>query len=405
MHAEGHYTTSFVEHAYIEPEAGYAQLIRDDKDRIEIAASTQAPYMDLDEIANVLGIDKSQVRIKPTACGGGFGGKLDVSLQPMLAVAAWVLKRPVRTIYSRIESMSSSTKRHPAQIWARASCDAQGKLTAFQSDADFNTGAYSSWGPTVAGRVPVHATGPYFTPHVLNKSRAIYTNDNPAGAFRGFGVPQAAIAQEALFDELAANIGMDRLEFRLKNAIRAGDETATGQTLKHSCGLDQCLEALKPEWRNMLAGAKSHNAENATQKRGIGIGCMWYGCGNTSLSNPSTMRVTIARDGTLTLYNGAVDIGQGSSTVILQICAQALGLPPAHFTQVIGDTDLTEDAGKTSASRQTFVSGKAAELAGPGFCAKKILNLANVGPNANIALEKRSPCHYRWRGCARNQAK
>ena len=385
VQAEGRFTTSFVEHAYIEPEAGYAQLIGEYNDRIEIIASTQAPYMDLDEVANVLGIDKSRVRIRPSACGGGFGGKLDVSLQPMLAVAVWVLKKPVRTIYSRIESMASSTKRHPARIWARASADSLGKLTAFQSKADFNTGAYASWGPTVAGRVPVHATGPYLVPHVLNESRAIYTHDNPAGAFRGFGVPQAAVAQEALFDELANKLGMDRLEFRLKNAIRAGDKTATGQELTHSCGLDQCLEALKPDWQEMLAQAAQQNAVNSRIKRGVGIGCMWYGCGNTALSNPSTMRVTLGADGALTLYNGAVDIGQGSTTVILQICAQALGLPPAQFTQVIGDTDLTEDAGKTSASRQTFVSGKAAELAGLNL-REKILGLANVGPEATLVL-------------------
>lgn len=383
--AEGRFTTSFVEHAYIEPEAGFAQLI-DDGTRIEIVASTQAPYMDLDEIANVLGIEKSQVRIRPTACGGGFGGKLDVSVQPMLAVAAWVLKKPVRTVYSRIESMISSTKRHPAKVWARASADRQGRLTAFQMDADFNTGAYASWGPTVAGRVPVHATGPYLVPHVLNKSRAVYTHDNPAGAFRGFGVPQAAIAQESLFDDLAEKLNIDRLEFRLINAIRAGDKTATSQTLEHSCGLAQCLEDLKPDWQKMLSDAAQHNAQDSRIRRGAGIGCMWYGCGNTSLSNPSTMRVTLGKDGALTLYNGAVDIGQGSTTVILQICADALGLPPAIFTQVIGDTDLTEDAGKTSASRQTFVSGKASELAGLDL-RSKILAHANVGGDAKLTLD------------------
>ncbi len=158
---EGRFETAFVEHAYIEPEAGYAVPIGPGPDRIEVTACTQAPYMDLEETARVLGLPQARVRIRPTACGGGFGGKLDVSVQPLLAVAAWVTRRPVRIVYTRTESMASTTKRHPARIWAKSSADAQGRLTAFQMQADFNTGAYASWGPTVASRVPVHGMGPY----------------------------------------------------------------------------------------------------------------------------------------------------------------------------------------------------------------------------------------------------
>ena len=142
------------------------------------------------------------------------------------------------------------------------------------TDANFNTGAYASWGPTVAGRVPVHATGPYAVPHVLNDSAAILTNENPAGAFRGFGVPQAAIANETLMDDLAEKLGMDRLAFRLKNAIRAGDETATGQLLAHSAGLDQCLESLRDDWQAMLTDAAVFNETADRMRRGVGIGCM-----------------------------------------------------------------------------------------------------------------------------------
>ena len=226
--AQGIFETSSVEHAYIEPEAGYARRIGD---RIEIFASTQSPYMDRDDVARVLGIDAGAVRIMPSACGGGFGGKLDLAVQPMLAVAAWQMGVPVRCIYTRTESMASTTKRHPAIIEASAACDAQGRITAYACDADFDTGAYASWGPTVAGRVPVHGAGPYRVPNVLNRSRAIYSNGPIAGAFRGFGVPQAAIAHEALYDELAEKAGIDRLEFRLLNALRVSDETATGQVL------------------------------------------------------------------------------------------------------------------------------------------------------------------------------
>ena len=342
--------------------------------------------MDLEETARVLGVDHSRVRIRPTACGGGFGGKLDVSVQPLLAVAAWVTRRPVRIVYTRTESMASTTKRHPARIWAKSSADAQGRLTAFEMQADFNTGAYASWGPTVANRVPVHGMGPYKVPNARIRTRAVYTNDTPAGAFRGFGVPQAAIAHETLMDDLAERLGLDRWAIRRLNALDHGDATPSGQVLTHSAGLPKCLDALKGDWDAALARVARHNAGAPRHRRGVGIACMWYGCGNTALPNPSTMRITLARDGTLTFFNGAVDIGQGSSTVLLQIAADALGLPPQAFRMVVGDTDLTADAGKTSASRQTFVSGNAARLAAEDLRGK-ILALANAGPDAKLTLD------------------
>jgi CO/xanthine dehydrogenase Mo-binding subunit/aerobic-type carbon monoxide dehydrogenase small subunit (CoxS/CutS family) len=381
--AEGRFRTGFVEHAYIEPEAGYAVRVGD---RIEVTACTQAAVMDQEEVARVVGVPMSQVRIIPSACGGGFGGKLDVSIQPLIAAAAWLLKKPVRIIYSRTESMASTTKRHPSRIHAKMSADAAGRFTAFEMTGDFNTGAYASWGPTVANRVPVHATGPYRVPHVLNRTRAIHTNEVPAGAFRGFGVPQAAIAGETLIDDLADQLGIDRWQIRRINAIGHGDRTATGQVLHASAGLPDCLDAVKADYEAMVAAAEAHNASGGRMARGVGIACMWYGCGNTSMSNPSRMRITLSADGRLTFLNGAVDIGQGSSTVLLQIAADALGLPTTQFDFVIGDTDRTFDGGKTSASRQTFVSGNAARLAGLDLRAK-ILALANAGPGARLTLD------------------
>ncbi|MBC7433923.1 MAG: molybdopterin-dependent oxidoreductase [Rubritepida sp.] len=371
--------TSFVEHAYLEPEAGYARRVGD---TIEVFASTQAPYMDREEVAAVLGIAPEAVRIIPSACGGGFGGKLDVSLQPMLAVAAWRLERPVRAVYSRGESMVSSTKRHPAHIAARAGCDADGHLTHLEFDGDYDTGAYASWGPTVAGRVPVHASGPYRVPAVRAVARAVHSHNPPSGAFRGFGVPQAAIAQEALWDMLADQAGLDRLEFRWRNALRVGDRTACGQLLEHSVGLAACLDALRPHWRVLRAQAA---AASGPLRHGVGIACMWYGIGNTGMSNPSTMRLTLAPDGRITFFNGAVDIGQGSSTVLPQIAAEALGLRVVDLVHVNGDSALTPDAGKTSASRQTFVSGRAAMEAGLALRAA-ILRRANAGPEARLVL-------------------
>ncbi|MCR9221158.1 MAG: molybdopterin-dependent oxidoreductase [Alphaproteobacteria bacterium] len=385
--AEGRFQTAFVEHAYIEPEAGYAVRVGD---RVHVYACTQAPYMDLEEVANVLGFEQERVRIVPTACGGGFGGKLDVSLQPILAVAAWLTDRPVRCVYDRPDSMRSSTKRHPARIDAALGADEAGRLTALRLHADFDTGAYASWGPTVAGRVPVHATGPYRVPQVLATSAAIHTNAPPSGAFRGFGVPQGAIAVESLMDDLAERLEADPLELRLRNALRAGDRTATGQVIEHSVGMAACLEAVRPAWTDWRAEAEAANraaeAEGSPTRRGVGVGCMWYGCGNTSMSNPSHMRVAVDRRGRITLYNGAVDIGQGTYTIMPQICAETLGVPVSEIRQVTGDTDATPDAGKTSASRQTFVSGRAVKEAAEALLAE-IRRRANAGPDAAIRFE------------------
>jgi CO/xanthine dehydrogenase Mo-binding subunit/aerobic-type carbon monoxide dehydrogenase small subunit (CoxS/CutS family) len=382
--AEGSWETAFVEHAYIEPEAGYARRVGD---RLEIYACTQTPYMDRDEVARVLGLAPEKVRILPSACGGGFGGKLDLSLQPLIATAAWLLDRPVRCVYTRPESMRSTTKRHPARMTARFGCDRDGRLVAVDFHGDFDTGAYASWGPTVANRVPVHATGPYAVPHVKATTAAIYTNAPVSGAFRGFGVPQCAIVHEALMDELAARLGIDPLEMRLRNALKPGDTTTTGQVLGLSAGLPKCLAALRPAWHRARAQAATFNAgQGGALRRGAGIGCMWYGIGNTSLSNPSTMRVGLGRDGAVTLYNGAVDIGQGSNTIMAQLCADALGVPVSAIRIVMGDTDRTADAGKTSASRQAFVSGNAAKGAGEDL-RRQILRLANAGAGATLALD------------------
>jgi CO/xanthine dehydrogenase Mo-binding subunit/aerobic-type carbon monoxide dehydrogenase small subunit (CoxS/CutS family) len=381
--AEATSATPFIEHAYIEPEAGCA--VRKG-DTLEIWVTTQAPYMNRDEVALVLGLAKEKVRIVPSACGGGFGGKLDLSLHPLIALAAWLTERPVRCEYTRPESMASTTKRHASRVTARAGCDAEGRLTAVVFDGAFDTGAYASWGPTVADRVPVHCSGPYKVPHVLARSVGRFTNAPPAGAFRGFGVPQAALAHEALMDDLAAQVGLDPLEFRLLNAIRVGDTTATGQVLTASAGLAACLEALRPRWDEWRAAAEDFNGEEGRRRRGVGIGAVWYGCGNTSMSNPSTLSIGIDRKGVLTLYNGAVDIGQGSNTVMAQIAADGLGLSTTGMRIVMGDTGLTADAGKTSASRQTFISGKAAELAGRDLRGQ-ILRLANAGEAAELELQ------------------
>jgi CO/xanthine dehydrogenase Mo-binding subunit len=310
--------------------------------------------------------------------GGGFGTKLDLSVQPFVALAAWHLRRPVRMVYSRIESMMSTTKRHPARMRCRAGATKEGKLLALDFTADFNTGAYSSWGPTVAARVPVHASGPYVVPNYRALTRAVHTNIVPAGAFRGFGVPQTAIAQEQLYDDLAIRVGIDPLEFRILNALDNNTPTVTGQVLGEGVGIRACFEALRPHWRVARVEAEEFNAHAAGPiRRGVGVAGMWYGCGNTSLPNPSTVRIGLKRDGRIALHQGAVDIGQGSNTIVAQICADALRAPIDCFDLISGDTSTTPDCGKTSASRQTLVTGKAAYMTGKRL-RHSILQLAGL---------------------------
>lgn len=410
---EGRMRTGHVEHAYLEPEAGHATWHGDDAPFcVTVFVSTQTPYMDRDEIAHMFDLPPARVRIVPSAVGGGFGGKLDLSVQPLVVAAARKFGRTVRLTYRRDESMRATTKRHPADMRARLGADAQGRFVAYAFDGDFNTGAYASWGPTVANRVPIHACGPYRYERVRADTRAVLTHDAVSGAFRGFGVPQSTLLCEALVDELAIRLGADPLELRLRNALRAGDLTATGQRLEASVGLQACLRALEPAWREAgqrvaaFNAARSqahatgvrggsaapaswptdpHGRDPGRVRRGRGIACMWYGIGNTVIANPSTMAVGLRADGRLMLYNGAVDIGQGTYTILPQICADAVGLPVALFDQVMADTALTADAGKSSASRQTFVSGNAARLAGECLRAR-LLEALGAGPDASLDI-------------------
>jgi aldehyde oxidoreductase len=383
---EAEYETGFIEHAYIEPEAGFARRVGD---RIEIQSCTQSPYMMRKDIATILGISEDAVRIIPTAVGGGFGSKLDLSVQPFLAVVAWHLGKPVKMVYSRPESIQCTTKRHPSRIRCRAGATVDGKLLAMDLDGEFNTGAYASWGPTVAARVPIHGSGPYKVPHYRALTRAVHTHLVPAGAFRGFGVPQGTIAQEQLYDALAEKVGMDKLEFRVLNALDENSPTVTGQVLGAGVGMRACFEALRPRWRLARQEAAAFNDKpSTTLRRGVGVAGMWYGCGNTSLANPSTMRIGLQRNGRIAIHMGAVDIGQGSFTVVTQICAEALGVPVDRFDLLPADTDVSPDCGKTSASRQTFVSGNAALLAGRELRAKILKMDGGWTDSATISLSE-----------------
>jgi CO/xanthine dehydrogenase Mo-binding subunit/aerobic-type carbon monoxide dehydrogenase small subunit (CoxS/CutS family) len=375
------FTTPFIEHAYLEPEAGWAWL---DGDVVVVQATTQAPTMDRDELMAILDLPEHRVRVVPTSVGGGFGSKLDLSIQPFVALAAIKFGRPARIRYTRHESIRTTTKRHPSRITVEAGVAADGRLLAVRLDGAFNTGAYASWGPTVANRVPVHGSGPYVVPNYRASTVAVHTHCTPAGAFRGFGVPQAAVAQETVYDLLADEVGLDRLEFRIRNALVAGAATVTGQVFESGVGYRDCLEALEPHWKNARA---RRGPVDDNKVRGIGIAGIWYGCGNTALPNPSTILCGVTTSGRVVLHQGAVDIGQGSNTVMTQIFAQTLGVPLESVMRVGADTSVTPDAGKTSASRQTFVTGNAVHRAAASLREKLFALAGCTDPSAEIVVD------------------
>ncbi len=349
------YTTTWVDHAYLEPDAGISYL--DEEGRITVVCPTQNVHYDQKEVASVLSLPLEQVRIIQCATGGGFGGRLDITVQCLLALAVFHLKKPVKIVYSREEVFQVTSKRHPLKIRYKSGVKKDGTLTAVEVDILGDTGAYASYGSTVAVRSAVHATGPYQVPNVKVRSRMAYTNNSWSGAMRGFGVPQMAFAHESQMDLLAQALKMDPIEIRLKNSLRVGSETATGQTLMASVGIGETLRKVK-EWMNRSAISKN-DSEKPFIKKGIGVGSMWYGIGNTGIANPSTAQMEIDLNGEIRLLTGVADIGQGSDTVLLQIASEAIGVPLKEIRLIRADTAVTTDAGATSASRQTYISGNA----------------------------------------------
>jgi CO/xanthine dehydrogenase Mo-binding subunit len=346
------YHTACIEHAYLEPEAGFAHM---EDGVLVVTASTQNPHYDRDDLCRLLGLSVDQVRVVQSTTGGGFGGKLDLSVQPYVGLATWLTGRPSRLVYSREESFLASGKRHPFVMHYRTAADATGRLLALEADLVADTGAYASYGLAVAMRAAVHAAGPYRVPNARVKGRAVYTNRPFSGAMRGFGAPQVAFGYESQMDLIARSLGLDPLEVRLRNALRPGDATITGQVLEHSIGIVQCLEKVqrvRDRWRERLP----HDDETM---RGLGVGAMVYGIGNTGVSNPSTAQVEMDASAVVTLFTGAAEIGQGSDQTLLAICAETLGMDPDRIRLVRGDTGRTTNAGATSASRQTYISGAA----------------------------------------------
>jgi len=353
---EKEYKTQVIEHNFIEPDAGAGYV--DEDGTLVIYASTQNPHYDHKEVTGLLGLEDEQVRIIQAATGGGFGSKLDLNVQGFIGLALYHLKRPVRYVYTREESYLATAKRHPFSIYMKTGSDKNGKLKAIRMSTFCNTGAYGSYGIAVATRSAVHGTGPYEIEHVDMECTCVYTNQIFSGAMRGFGAPQMAFAHESQMDLLAEKLGMDPLEIRIINGFKKGSITGTGQKLMDSVGFQECLQKVKPYYDQ---ASKEWVTKKISPfiKRGIGLGGMWYGIGNTGVQNPSTARIEMDQNGGITLFTGCADIGQGSTTILTQIAGEILGVLPEEIHVVVGDTKFTTNAGATSASRQTYISGNA----------------------------------------------
>ncbi len=347
------YSTHWLDHAFLETEAGIAYP--DERGRIVIESSTQNVHYKRAEAARLLGIPAERLRVIQAVTGGGFGGKLDVTVEGFLALAVHHVKKPVIMRYTREESFLSNTKRHPLHIQYKSGARKDGTLTAVKVNVIGDSGAYASYGETVCLRTAVHAAGPYEVPNIQADSRVFYTNNPPSGAMRGFGIPQIAFAHEAQMDEIASRLSIDPLDIRIKNCLKKGSMTPTMQVLSESVGFRETLNQIEPFWRRRQ---KKHRGS------GFGLGCMYYGVGNTAIANPAAAQVELAADGRIILHTGACDIGQGSDTVLLQILLDTLAMESRNVILDRGDTDHSADAGSTSASRQTYISGRAVRDAG-----------------------------------------
>jgi len=360
------YEVPYGEHAYLEPDIAMAIPKADGVMLIESA--TQAPFSVRRNVAAVLGIPVNHVRVRQIPLGGGFGGKLDASIDLgcRAAVLAAHTGRPVRLALDREEVALQTVKRHPHIMTIRIGARKDGTLCAFEGKIVNEQGAYASVGPLSppAAGVNIHSTimmpGPYQIPHCKVDSYLCLTNHPPGGAMRGFGAPQVCFAHESIMDELAQELRMNPVEIRRKNALRLGSYTATGQFLDQSVGLVDTLDACARTfgWNSRYSDEVRVN-RNSDKARGVGVAMGWYRTSGGYSSDGCGANVYVYEDGSVLVFSGIAEMGQGSHTVLRQICAEELGVKLEDVRLVQPDTDLVPESGPTVASRSTTVMGNA----------------------------------------------
>lgn len=369
---EGTYITPVQEHAYLQPEAGLGYI--DDEGRITVVVAGQWAHKDQEQIAHALNLLQEKVRVIYPAIGGAFGGREDMSVQIVLGLAAQKLQqlginRPVKTVWSRRESIIGHHKRHLYKIKSRWGATLDGKITAIEADIATDGGAYMYTSTKVMGNATLMVTGPYYVPNVKIDSRAVYTNNIPGGAFRGFGGPQGCFAAEMQMNKLAEALSIDPVELRLRNTIHDGQIFSTGTPLPKGISIDKAIEecALSAGWKKdggKWSLARLHEKkENDQFVRGIGFTCGFKNVG-FSFGAPESSWASVKLFGTedierVELRHAGADVGQGAHSAFVQIAADALGVPLEKIELIASDTAETGNSGSSSASRMTFMAGNA----------------------------------------------
>ncbi|AJF28632.1 aldehyde oxidoreductase [Clostridium botulinum] len=340
------YSVPFTEHAFLEPEAAVA--VPDGEDGLIVYTGTQSIYDDLREIGSLLNLGEDKLRIISEYVGGGFGGKEDMSCQHHTALLAYLIKKPVKMCLTRQESIMVDTKRHAMEMEFTTACDENGKLTAMKAEIIADTGAYASLGGPVLQRACTHAAGPYNYQNMVVDGIAVYTNNTPGGAFRGFGVTQSAFATECNLNQLAEMVGIDPFEIRMLNAIRPGEVLPNGQIADEGTALVETLEAVKDVYYS---------------NKYVGIACTFKNAG-VGVGIPDTGRCKVkVIDGKVHIRTSAACIGQGVGTVVVQVVGEVLGIPASQIVYETPDTRITPNSGTTTASRQTVFTGEATRIA------------------------------------------
>ena len=344
-----HYETPYTEHAFLEPECAVAYP---DEDGLTILSTDQGAYDTAREVSRLLGLPKEKIHVTNMLVGGGFGGKEDMTVQHHAALVAYLTGRPVKVKLSRKESMLVHPKRHPMKVTITMGCNRDGLIQGVKAEVVADTGAYASLGGPVLERACTHAAGPYHYENFEITGKAYYTNNPPAGAFRGFGVTQTCYAMEMTLTKMAHELGISPWEIRYRNAIRPGGVLPNGQIVDESTGLVETLEAIKPAYDAAVAAGDPVGIACAMKNAGVGVGI------------PDTGRCIVAvKDGKLHIRSGASCIGQGLGTVLTQIVCTMLHCEREDVVYEAANTVNAPDSGTTSGSRQTLVTGEACRRA------------------------------------------
>ncbi|MCA9610555.1 MAG: molybdopterin-dependent oxidoreductase, partial [Myxococcales bacterium] len=344
---KGRWTTQRIEHLFLEPECALAEPLSDG--RLKLYTQGQGIFDDRRQVASFLGVPVETIEVELVPNGGAFGGKEDMSVQAQTALLAHLTGRPVRVHLTREESVRIHPKRHPITMDYEVGCDAEGHLTVVKAKMIGDSGAYASVGAKVLERAAGHSTGPYRVPNVDVEAIAAYTNNPPCGAMRGFGANQASFAIEGCVDMLAEEVGIDGWTMRDRNIVEVGDVTATGQILEAAVGLRATLEAVKDRYYEAKKAGKAVGVACGLKNTGIGNGVAEWG----------KCRLVVEEDGTVSLYNGYTEMGQGLLTVLSQFAAEVTGLDTRVFRPKV-DSTFALDCGQTTGSRATFFGGIAA---------------------------------------------